>query len=611
MTGLLEEIMTSQDPHDDFERPPLSYKFWHLKVRGSYKDLCQRLGQELFEDVVKVKFLRDHIPQDLLGQMQTESGKALLHDIVRRLEDFEALMTPAHVSLRQVCQKMNFKGRTARPSWANGAHIFVTAEVASEIEDAFKPGDLNKGDLIVSPEFLEDVRELLFTPTDRTYRGCAYIHEPTCTRRALGAFSTVDAVLARNRMRIAEALLDPISFQWVDRNVACSVQLMASARTNLPASSLKTRLTHSTGSAPHSSKDVPELSWGHSQACVQRAALDGLSLCPSLYKQFKLKQSNFLHHTETSHQILHIESAERLHISDESADHANDRKDDIVNDDEVSIAESTLTSSTVLTSLTHVEAVTVSFSVFMRTRFEIRARRVFKSPQAYAEYSQEHIARLLPEVVNPLLQAAPLEANLAPICHEDESKKKECLMSVFKMLNSMVLDCFNSKCLSTFLRASWEAGDVAAGLLRAFEESTELLADEFGKNMQPILKELLQERRRKFKKYVASYLDDGLHKIADSMRSTVLEAVEEASSKIDIRPLARRAWLDQKGKPRPENDQKAEAEGNADSTKQTNRKFGRRQLGQDRKNVKMDDAAANHAMFKYPRSQPTKKGWRK
>merc|ERR1712154_41255 len=132
---------------------------WKFEFRGNYGDLCKKLGQELFEDVTKVQFLRHHIPTDLVQQMQTLEGRNLLESIVRNLTDFEHRLTSAQRQLRKVCQGMNIKNHTSRPSWTGGAHLFVTPAVASEIQHAFGPGELRKGHVVVSDEFLDDFLE--------------------------------------------------------------------------------------------------------------------------------------------------------------------------------------------------------------------------------------------------------------------------------------------------------------------------------------------------------------------------------------------------------------------------------------------------------------------
>ena len=165
-----------------------------LTCRGSYAVLNQKLGQELAADVEILDLLLQNVSlvlkvaelKEMLGKgceqvklsalfgsaadshdvMKTKDGKDALQHLRQRVLKLEEKLSEPQKELRKVCRQMNFQGATSRPSWANGAHIFVTAEVADvadELQRAIEEGGLGlgKGCIVVSAEHLKSVEDAL------------------------------------------------------------------------------------------------------------------------------------------------------------------------------------------------------------------------------------------------------------------------------------------------------------------------------------------------------------------------------------------------------------------------------------------------------------------
>ena len=200
-----------------------------------------KLGQEWRQEIIK-------------EQLHAETSIEALVEVVKHE------LSPVQMNLFEICRGMNFQNWGCRPSWANGAHIFVLPAVANELEDAFQGVQLGKSDVVVSPELLEVVQNALAEGSG-SRKSCAYIND---TRKmSLKAFSRVDAQRARE-------IFEPMKLNadmWENLS-EYSIEAGGSAR-----------LTHSTGSLPRG----VEKSWGHSDAAAERSCLP-----PTTYKNFSL-----------------------------------------------------------------------------------------------------------------------------------------------------------------------------------------------------------------------------------------------------------------------------------------------------------------------------------
>ena len=167
-------------------------KVYKLRIRGNYDALCQKLGQELQQEIYS-----EHIQKIQEGRAPENASEEFVQALEQRL-------SPPQLRLFNICRGMNFKNYTCRPTWAGGAHIFVTPAVADEVEDAFEGVELGKSDVVVSPEHLAVVLEALAEGSG-SRRSCAYVNESLSTAHPLRVFSAVDA-------KMAFTSLDPLSF---------------------------------------------------------------------------------------------------------------------------------------------------------------------------------------------------------------------------------------------------------------------------------------------------------------------------------------------------------------------------------------------------------------
>lgn len=222
-----------------------SQDVWKFVFKGNYDDLCKKLGQELYEDVAKVTFLLDHISTDLVDQMQTTEGKMLLRQVVADLENFADRLTAEQRVLREACKRMNFENHTARPQWANGAHVFVAASVASEVERMFQPGELNKRHVVVSQELLPAFVAAMQAA------GHAYIKEPESVD--LPALSKANSALLRGLEKIWLPSCGKLWNSFIEENLVDLFDRVDEVSLS--------RMTHSTGSLPRGERDK---SWGPS-----------------------------------------------------------------------------------------------------------------------------------------------------------------------------------------------------------------------------------------------------------------------------------------------------------------------------------------------------------
>lgn len=165
-----------------------------LLYKGNYGDLVALLGQEL--------------PQDQMSDEQK--------------------------FLRHICQKMNFNQVwSCQPCWTSGAHVFVTPEIASEIQSA-SLGELHKGHIIVSKSYLQIVTRVLSSqrPSESSMHNNRGAKQPKLKEQKdipLAALSFVGAA----EIRLSLAYTFP------------------SAKVG-DAYSTSTRRTHTTGSRPRS-----------------------------------------------------------------------------------------------------------------------------------------------------------------------------------------------------------------------------------------------------------------------------------------------------------------------------------------------------------------------
>lgn len=537
---------------------------YKLRTRGNYKDLCAKLGQELYQDLVKLSHLKGSVAENL--SLQTDEGRILLEQITdssasektaeQLLSEFQLRFTPAQKRLRLVCERMNFKNATSSPTWARGAHIFVLPAVADEIEDAFEEGELGKGDLVVSPELMPDIEEAMSTCLG-SRRVCAYIHHASTSSQALGVFSAVDAHTIRGTIDKVKAWLESNDPDFLQSYKACSLY-----RIDLDPSR-SARLTHSTGSAPRANKELVT-SWGHSRTCVKRAAEDGLSLGPTLYKNFSLT------HRESPRGGLAVDVASE---------------------------QTSLTVDTIDLD----QHTDVDIHEFMKS-FEVRCRPTIKTESSFGEYARDHFTRFQSEVLHPLLETLPLEGTLAAAFNGDDTQRSECLTRGYKMLKSLAAVLYHPETLIMFFRASAPEQEIPDGLQRAFHESVDMLAKNMSEAIRREFKKLLREKRSVWENLFGHVSqDDGCHVAAEQLRMSFQGIYVEACSKAVVYNMAADVWTRQHKlhRQREKEALKAGADTPADATtavkkkKFSKRHAPQRQGASDRK-AGMQDEAYQH-----------------
>ncbi|CAK9109631.1 unnamed protein product [Durusdinium trenchii] len=195
----------------------MDYKVYKLRVRGSYNNLCAKLGQEL-----RQQLCQQHLQRIRLQESESD-------DVLQQLvEELHAHLSPVQMQLYDVCRGMNFQSFSCTPSWARGAHIFVNSALAGEIEDAFEGVNLGKSDVIVSPEHLELVLDALAEGSG-CRQSCAYVHEPSTTQHSLATFSAFDAQMARDSLNALKVFQDSADIDEVFERTDARPNLKSSA----------------------------------------------------------------------------------------------------------------------------------------------------------------------------------------------------------------------------------------------------------------------------------------------------------------------------------------------------------------------------------------------
>jgi len=478
--------------------------------------------------------LRQEIYEEHFRQVQEgQSPEDVSEDFVKVIEE---KLSPCQMSLFNICRGMNFKNFTCRPAWAGGAHIFVTPAVADEVEDAFEGDDLGNRDVVVSPEYVRVVVDALAEGSG-SRKSCAYVHEPSSTAHPLRVFSQVDA---KNEFLQS----------WMTTHRVSLDDLEAVSEYSLDGSK-SARLTHSTGSVPRGE----EKSWGHSNACVARSSQDGVSLGPTAYKKFSLISAVGL--AENATEVTEV-------LTDTDLD-----------------------------TETWEPGSAMAVGDFLEHHFDAKPRPMLKTGPAFGSFFSEHFARMTSDVAAPYLECLPLENSLASTDSDDRSALKR----VYKLLKSVAMDLFSAESLDVFLRKSVPPEDTPPALLKAFDESTEILAAEMAELLAEECKPLLSQKWHQWKKNHRGTQDAGCHKAAEDLRDSFREVVAATCAKVDITIVARRAWSKQnesrrqamKDQEKANQDQVEDVKGKGKG-KTKIRKFKNRQGACDRKNGRMDES---------------------
>jgi len=324
-------------------------------------------------------------------------------------------------------------------------------------------------------------------------------------------------------------------------------------------------------------------SWGHSKASVIRAEQVGISLGPTAYKNFSLRSAPTPSGNPLPAAAVGVDGSANEH----PAMHNEVARGDAW---EVSSEQTVLTINTADLE----QGIPFNFAEVLDRCFDIRERPILKTDHAFSEFVRDHLARLHSDISRPLLESLPLENKLAPTFNGDDVDKSEGLKRGYKMLKSVAFELFNSESLKMFFRASSPQSNTPEGLLRAFDESIDIVANDLAEAIAPELKELLSAQRRVWKKSLGkSSEDSGCHAAAAQLRQSFLEVTLEACSKVEVEAVAKSAWVRQREVHRKaeKEEQKAAADegGNTAAADKKKYKFKNRQRGSDRKTGMQDE----------------------
>lgn len=221
----------------------------HLQVKGNFEELCCALGPELYDDVHSLHTARQTLLDDTLPRLRCKRALAAVQTFIDEVNKLHASLTKDHESLRKVCQLMNFEGYTARPAWANGAHLFLTKSVADEIRETVEDWSVyKKCDILVSCEFEDVVRRVLNASIRRSTREQGVLHLSSFPRlHAEALWQDPDweiqaSLAARRRLKNRD-------LEQADE--APGKRLFVREAHRVSISELWERRTHTTGSAPH------------------------------------------------------------------------------------------------------------------------------------------------------------------------------------------------------------------------------------------------------------------------------------------------------------------------------------------------------------------------
>jgi len=393
---------------------------------------------------------------------------------------------------------MNFKNRTSRPTWAGGAYIFVTPEIADEIEDAFKPGELQKGHVVVSPQF----KELIGSCVGK-------LRCKSASKEPLPVFSRTDAANARS---------EECSYFEIER------------RKIVECPSLATRRTHTTGSMPR----------GHQEA--QK------SLGPQR-KRFHLKKRECPDRCEGGDEGAEDESGNG-DIRSEETDGADDCHEGNTGGAGAEVDFKSCASELTAFTITDEENTNVGSIIFIKRLKKLDISNP-KSSSAYASFIVESIRRLSSEVLEPLFEALPLEGQLAATIECKPEDQLDKAHKVLMELSAMAELCIGSEAIiQLFQRCRFPKGSGSrsmAGLKRASIESSELVSSNLALIVQPKLKRALQERHLAIELQIADAHLEGPHALADVLRKAVLDAFKDSlPEEGQIAQEAEDAWGSQK-----------------------------------------------------------------
>lgn len=549
------------------EVQPGTHFLWVLKYKGNYKDICEKLGQDVYADMVKAREVRLLLSTpDLPGQMRTQEGKKLMQGIVGELQNFEAKASPSPVQqqLRSICEKMGYPEHTCRPEWASGAHVFVNAIVAHVLEDTFDPGELRNEHMVVSPELRSIVEEAMMQGSKNPKLGGE-------TLRSVQPIATlVDTVVGIPINPATHELLKelPEAFEMLE---ADSVFVQARLVKVGQCPSLVSRKTHTTGEQPRTLA-VAVKTW---QRRRKNFTLWGLTT--------DLRISMPSPHDEGVY-------GKRVNVENQTGDsecrteHNHDHDNNHHSEDDGDIRSRTLTNWTLLLAklldATHGKLLESLIDECGELEEQLTTKSFFTT---FDDVSQEQLETVLEEIVDTasLLLEAPLvksehqfalaiEQRMAdfmgkvatlliteyPIEHvlaSNEEDSKPSVKKALKTLQTVASMCWHEDVLQKYLagdsitksECSSDGSRSLEGWRRAFCDTVPLVAQDVSALVVPLFKAEMRAMLKDLHR-ICAMQSEGAHAIADELKNGVLHGMSKALSNMDLGDIARRKWREQK-----------------------------------------------------------------
>lgn len=464
--------------------------FVHLLFcKGSVADICNSLGQERYmdfeRDISRAKAVREAVSKAIEGyEGHTHEARGMFVSLLYTLDAFiDGSITDDHRELHSVGQGMNFDYfGTCRPTWAKGAHIFVTPNVADEIQESLEGVELTNKLIVVSPEY-KDVVE-----------------------RALGAH-THERPSKQPRV-ISEQLIEPVNAysEW------CKAYYFEQRVLKVCTATLKTFHTHTTGSLPRRAEGQGEKSYG--KAAYKKAHPRQIDITMDKAVLVDCQQ-----HNDADQQLAH-------------ADEVNQT---------FSCAASTLDS---LPDHVHYPQHQQIDSLLDELIVADSVPANIKNAKQFGEYVCERLHTFPLRVCEAIL--LKLEPHTTHYVTQTQSNPKssikDAIKGSLKLIFGWIKCCFKPQHLLKFL--SPHSARSSSGLQRACKESLDLLLQLEGGFLGE-LNSRLKQASKKLRSDIAAkpgLSEDGPHAMATVMCECVVEATSDTLREMNLEVFACQSW---------------------------------------------------------------------
>eukprot|EP00930_Biecheleria_cincta_P003065 TRINITY_DN104001_c0_g1_i1.p1 TRINITY_DN104001_c0_g1~~TRINITY_DN104001_c0_g1_i1.p1 ORF type:complete len:549 (+),score=117.82 TRINITY_DN104001_c0_g1_i1:72-1718(+) len=478
-----------------------THSVWKLKLSGTTEDLRRKLGQECYREFSNDIQLADEVLdflQDRFARCQTKECEELLNKISDDLDAFTQRITPVQRQLHSIGLQQNFDlNGTCSPSWAKGAHIFVTKDVADELQEALESEeDLSAYHVIVSDE----------------YKGFIDM--------ALAQHATV-----RNRGSKQPRIKEQVACSLVPLSPSfarfCQSFYYESRQLPVRPASLRTRLTHSTGSMP-SGEAQDARAWGQT----------------AHKKKFKL-----------------TELAKPSSQGEEDA--AVDKHIAVLEDDVRENGDRTSNSLVFFSAppsletfpaldVDRVKALITDLLDALDKEKPNLMTNLPKTSSQFANVVKEHLITVHGELLERLFDHMGIEAELASALQSDAEDASARLKQALDTFATCVTQSLGEAPLLSILKLllkgtrSSSQNRSQVGLLRAFEESCVISA----KNLAQAVLAKVDKAKRPVLKELKKITQHGIHATSKKVKGLLFDLCKDALES-DARLIAQKAWTEQ------------------------------------------------------------------